>query len=959
MVGTKKVMGVCLACMHSGKRAEYLDKVNRTARANNWMVFVFNSPSAQSDENKNIKNRHGDGRVFDVPNYNIIDALLLFSDSIQDEELKERLRGAARVWNRPIIEVTEDTENKSFSLVGDCESTGLGWLLDLLETSENDRRFIYARRENAIECDGKICRVADFLFDMIDDICDIDDPSQFYQEIKERLVPDSYLCIRSDLNDINYDSPEEADNMFSPEMNVVYSVNLSRTGRQYEIMRQPEMIPDLMEAEENGKLYIVTSVYAGQVCCGYYIVMSDSCARDAEIIRRKIRILNLLFKLLTAKLNQVRLVSEIEKSYMKNSVIPQPDLNDYFNTFELLIDRNLFKYHFQPIIDAHTGDIVAYEALMRTGGGISMTPLDVLEIAKKTKRLYDVEKATLFNIMGEYVSNAELFGERRVFINTIPGYFLEDEDLEVLKNLYGEWFDRFVYEVTEQNTITNEELAKIRGLCHKEDRASIAVDDYGTGHSNIVNLLRYEPHVIKIDRFLISDIQNDSNKQMFVKNTIEFAARNHIKVLAEGVETSDELKKVIEYGVDYIQGYYTARPMPEILQKLPEEIRNEIIEENLKASRYDERKLEYDASDGETVNLLELALKNISFLNISEGTVRVVGEKSNMIDMMIKTADWSDTKVILENVNLKADTDTTISLGEKSHCTIEVVGTNTLNKDGIRCPKGASLDMTGDGTLQIFCSRNYCIGIGSNSHEFYGDMTFDMDGMLKIYTNGNEVAGIGGGGCENSKIRLLKGKFDIGAKGISGVAIGSLSGDSDIYLGNVECRLRTDGNDSLCVGSVKGTANIRTAAKLDIAADGESTVGIGTIRGTANISIEDNVVSAILHTYSGAAIGSVNDEANISIVNSTVSVYCEGTVLTGIGSGSGAGCTDVIDGNVNVEILAGVISELGSEETRTYLNSGRIYIPRDNNVSVSVYGSNRELLEPIVEDGGYLFRVGN
>ena len=92
--------------------------------------------------------------------------------------------------------------------------------------------------------------------------------------------------------------------------------------------------------------------------------------------------------------------------------------------------------------------------------------------------------------------------------------------------------------------------------------------------------MRYAPQIIKIDRFLITDIHKNQNKQMFVRSTIEFARLNNIKVLAEGVETSNELHTVIDLGVDYIQGYYTARPAPQPIPAIPEEIRREIAEAN-------------------------------------------------------------------------------------------------------------------------------------------------------------------------------------------------------------------------------------------------------------------------------------------------------------------------------------------------------------------------------------------
>ena len=89
--------------------------------------------------------------------------------------------------------------------------------------------------------------------------------------------------------------------------------------------------------------------------------------------------------------------------------------------------------------------------------------------------------------------------------------------------------------------------------------------------------MRYAPQIIKIDRFLVTDIHKDQNKQMFVRTTVEFAKMNDIKVLAEGVETSNEMRMVIDLGVDYIQGYYTGKPSPEIVQNIDPDIKKEII----------------------------------------------------------------------------------------------------------------------------------------------------------------------------------------------------------------------------------------------------------------------------------------------------------------------------------------------------------------------------------------------
>ena len=105
----------------------------------------------------------------------------------------------------------------------------------------------------------------------------------------------------------------------------------------------------------------------------------------------------------------------------------------------------------------------------------------------------------------------------------------------------------------------------------------IAVDDYGSGYSNVSNLLRYMPNYVKIDRSLLSDIQNSPKKRHFVREIIQFCHDNDIMALAEGIETAEELHTVILLGADLIQGYYTARPAPEIIDSIPHDIKQMII----------------------------------------------------------------------------------------------------------------------------------------------------------------------------------------------------------------------------------------------------------------------------------------------------------------------------------------------------------------------------------------------
>lgn len=269
----------------------------------------------------------------------------------------------------------------------------------------------------------------------------------------------------------------------------------------------------------------------------------------------------------------LNILQDKRKNYTEDSLA---DDSDHYEDLMLVLNKNLLTYHFQPIVDVSTGEIYAYEALMRTTGGIDVSPLVLLNTAAKYKKLYELEKMTLFGIMDYYVENFDKFKGRRLFINSIPGHFLNDEDFEEFTKKYKDYIKYCVFEITEQDSISDIELVKIKNLTKDDMEGQLAVDDYGAGQSNIQNLLRYTPNIVKIDRFLIKDIYKDSNKQLFMSNIIEFAKLNDMRVVGEGVENQEEMETVAKYGVDYIQGFYTAKPNAEPIESLPKEIMEEV-----------------------------------------------------------------------------------------------------------------------------------------------------------------------------------------------------------------------------------------------------------------------------------------------------------------------------------------------------------------------------------------------
>ena len=619
--------------------------------------------------------------------------------------------------------------------------------------------------------------------------------------------------------------------------------------------------------------------------------------------------------------------------------LPSRSSPDMYSAFSLLMEKNLLRFHFQPIVDAKTSQIFAYEALMRTDPLIRLSPLEILEIAREYDRLYEVEKATLFGIMDSYVRHFSAFSGCKVFINTIPGHFLTREDCDNLKMRYENYLDCFVFELTEQNTTSDEELARLKTLCKPGGHTLLAIDDYGTGHSNMVNVLRYTPQVIKIDRQLISGIQNDSNKQLFVRNTIDFAHQNNIRALAEGVETADELRTVIDFGVDLIQGFFTGRPAEQPLPAVSESVRNLILEENLLLNRYNRHGRVWSAADGETVDLLKLALDNYTCVQLSGGCVTLVGHEKQAVDMVIRVTADSKSVLTLRHVHLKGVNEPILQLGDRCDLTLCAEGTCLLSRDGIRVPPTARLTVTGSGHLQIVNNRNYSIGIGAGCNDSYGTVVVDMEGSLTVRSSGDKVVCLGGGRSVGEGISLLRGSCRFQASGITALGVGSISGDANIRIDQAAVSLLLEGNDGVGLGTFSGASSFRSGGILDLSLNCERAIGIGSMNGSGQALLDAGSASVIVRCDVGSCLGTLNGAYTSRLRGAAVRIRGEGNRVAGFGSPDGVCDTYIEGGDVQAEILAGERMPLGNARSRVVITGGNVRLtPEDSRMPVSPGG---------------------
>ena len=204
-------------------------------------------------------------------------------------------------------------------------------------------------------------------------------------------------------------------------------------------------------------------------------------------------------------------------------------------------------------------------------------PETVLSIAKEEERLHAIECITLFHASECYQKLLErgvVQEEALLFINSIAGECLTKKEKKDYQELYHALHSRIVVELTETERLDREILE--RKSRTEAFSGMFALDDY-RGEDSENSILELHPKYIKVDINVVRDVDKDAGKQEIIRNIVDYAHKRDILIVAEGVETAEELRKVLELGVDLMQGYYLARPAETPLPISDEALR--VIEE--------------------------------------------------------------------------------------------------------------------------------------------------------------------------------------------------------------------------------------------------------------------------------------------------------------------------------------------------------------------------------------------
>ncbi|MFP8965399.1 EAL domain-containing protein [Pokkaliibacter sp. CJK22405] len=254
-----------------------------------------------------------------------------------------------------------------------------------------------------------------------------------------------------------------------------------------------------------------------------------------------------------------QLSHEIERRSMLEYLLRTAEENGFFHLF------------YQPKVDANSGKLIGFEALMRcrhpTEGMIS--PVELIPVAEETGLIIPLGMLIMRQALEQFSAWQALDGGSandsvRLAINVSALQILEPDFIEECTQLLEQYQiapELIEFELTESLFLEEPELAQEKLSELRRLGITIAIDDFGTGYSSLSYFSQLPVDALKIDRSFVIALGQNHQQDELVRTIVHLAHTFNLKVIAEGVEELSELKTLQGYGCDIIQGYYFSKPL--------------------------------------------------------------------------------------------------------------------------------------------------------------------------------------------------------------------------------------------------------------------------------------------------------------------------------------------------------------------------------------------------------------
>jgi diguanylate cyclase len=231
------------------------------------------------------------------------------------------------------------------------------------------------------------------------------------------------------------------------------------------------------------------------------------------------------------------------------------------------IDQRQLVLHYQPKADAHTGQVLGVEALVRwqhPDHGL-LPPGDFIPLAERTGLITPMTHYVLDAALRQCNTWRQAGHELAVAVNVSARRLLDLEFPDEVAGLLTRWeipARLLVVEITESTIMADPTHAiHILGRLNAMG-VEVAIDDFGTGYSSMAYLKSLPVHELKVDRSFVSKMTSNTSDAVIVRSTVDLGRNLGLRVVAEGVEDSRTLQELDALGCDAVQGYYISRPIP-------------------------------------------------------------------------------------------------------------------------------------------------------------------------------------------------------------------------------------------------------------------------------------------------------------------------------------------------------------------------------------------------------------
>ncbi|PZX07668.1 diguanylate cyclase/phosphodiesterase with PAS/PAC sensor(s) [Psychrobacillus insolitus] len=227
-----------------------------------------------------------------------------------------------------------------------------------------------------------------------------------------------------------------------------------------------------------------------------------------------------------------------------------------------------FTMHYQPKVSIHTEQIIGVEALVRwTSDRLGIvSPGEFIPVAEDSGLIIPLSEIIIEKVCQDINSwRNKGIDQLLVSVNIAGLHFQQEDFIERISNILKKYNcspEVFEMELTERTLMKDSseivnKLVRLKNMGFK-----ISIDDFGTGYSSLSYLNRFPLNYLKIDGSFIQQMTSLQEKQAVVDCIIMMAHRLHIKVVAEGVESKEQVELLKSMDCDFIQGYYFSKPLP-------------------------------------------------------------------------------------------------------------------------------------------------------------------------------------------------------------------------------------------------------------------------------------------------------------------------------------------------------------------------------------------------------------